>query len=291
MKHALRGIFPAMTTPFVKGLLDVRAARRHLTFLKEANVSGVVICGTTGEGLRLSSQERLELCKTARDVLQDTLVIMGVVTSHMQSALDQVNVAIQGGAHALLVAAPYYVKADHKGLYTYFETLHTHTNLPIILYNNPGRLGFELSFPLLEELARLPRILGIKESSPSLDRLLVLKNMHSWSVLGGDDATWPAFLALGSTGLISVGANIAPSLYVDHFKAWQQDDLKKMNTLQTRLEILHNILGAYPNPKAINYACALKGWGDGSTRLPQSPLTQNQQDQFSEALHNAGLLT
>lgn len=278
------GVFPAVITPFVKTLFDLRAAKRHLAFLADAGVSGVVMCGTTGEGLALSDDERFELCTAARDAFPDKPVIMGVVAAHIKSALEHVTVAQQAGASALLVTAPYYVKADLAGLFHYFNTIHTHTDLPIILYNNPGRLGFELSFALLENLANLPRMVAIKESSPALDRVLSLTKMHSWSLLGGDDSTWPAFLALGGRGLISVGANIAPKLYMDYWTAWQRHDLAATQTLLPRLNDLHALLALYPNPKAINYACALKGWGDGSTRLPQSPLTQVEQDQLAEAL-------
>ena len=290
MQLSFHGVFPAVITPFVKTLFDLRAAKRQLAFLAEADVSGVVMCGTTGEGLTLSDDERFELCTAARAAFPNKPVIMGIVTSHIQSALDQVTVAQQAGADALLVAAPYYVKADPAGLFDYFDAIHTHTTLPIVLYNNPGRLGFELSFSLLEKLTHLPRMVAIKESSPSLERVLMLKKIHNWSILGGDDTTWPAFLALGGDGLISVGANIAPKLYMDYWHAWQRQDLAATEALLPQLNALHALLGLYPNPKAINYASALKGWGDGSTRLPQSSLTQDEQDHFAEVLKEMGLV-
>ncbi len=290
MSSSLSGVFPAVITPFVKGKLATSAYEKHLHFLKEAGVSGVVVGGTTGEGLTLTPDERTHLCSVARDVFGDAPVFMGINAAHLEEAFMQIQSARMGGATGLLVSPPYYVKPDLQGLQNYFENIHNESDFLILLYNNPGRLGFELSLSLLGNLAHLPRVVGLKESSPSLERILTLKNITSWSLLSGNDGTWTAFLAMGGQGVISVGAGIAPELYVRHWQAWQNQDLATVQKLQEPLEKLHRALGLHPNPQAINYMCALKGWGDGSTRLPFSALKAAEKDALSNCMKQLELV-
>lgn len=289
--HAFYGVLPAIITPLQNDQIAYEAFKNHLAFLKAHDVDGVVVSGTTGAALTLSLDEQKNLCAKAVEIFKDKPVIFGINAACLSHALQQAHSAHEAGASALLVSPPFYVKPDAIGLYTYFESLHNAATLPLVLYNNPGRVGAEIPLSVFEKLATLPRVVGIKEASPQMGRIAPLKAMRDWSLLGGDDATWPAFLALGGAGIISVGANIAPHLYVDLCQAWQEKDLCKAQCAQEKLDALHAALGNYPNPIGIQTACAFKGWGDGRTRLPLTPLKAEEKEKMRTDLDALGVLS
>ncbi|MEH0002549.1 MAG: 4-hydroxy-tetrahydrodipicolinate synthase [Holosporaceae bacterium] len=288
----LHGVLPALSTPFKQGdKVDEKSFCAHLAFLKDAKVPGVVVAGTTGESLALSLEEKKQLFKLTRAALMENICIAGVACASLKDALKEAEVAQNQGMDALLVLPPYYVKADAKGLKDYFAALHQQTSCPLILYNNPSRLGFDLSPPLIQELTALPRVIGLKDASSDLSRAQLLCHpKNNWALLGGDDTTFAAFLAMQGQGLISVGANIAPHLYQTLLQAFDQNDLSLFKAVAQKLSALNQALAAHTNPKVIKYVLSLKGWGDGTLRIPLSPLSKGEKAHVEEVLTRLSLL-
>lgn len=267
------GIVPALPTPFTSVGLDLEAFQRHLDMLKAADIQGVVLAGTTGESLTLSALERRTLIKTTRLAWSDVTLIAGVCAAHTVEAVAQAKQAQDEGSDALLVLPPYYVKPDTKGLDTFFETLLSATDLPVLLYNNPARLGYELSLEWITRWAAHPGIVGLKEASPHLSRVVALKtSCPDFALLSGDDTTFPGFIALGGDGVISVGANALPALYLQAWTAYTSDDLRTFATATRQLAAFHTHLASMPNPCGLKTCLAHLGLGSTYTRVPQTPL-------------------
>ena len=288
----LHGVLPALPTPFKQGgAVDEKSFCAHVAFLKEVKVPGVVVAGTTGESLTLSLEEKKQLFKLTRSALTDSICIAGVACASLRDALKEAEVAQNQGMDALLVLPPYYVNADAQGLQDYFTALHQQTSCPLILYNNPSRLGFDLSPSLIQELAALPRVVGLKDASSDLSRpQLLYQPKKNWALLGGDDTTFAAFLAMQGQGLISVGANVAPHLYQALFQAFNQNDLGLFKSVAQKLSALNQALAAHTNPKVIKYALSLRGWGDGTLRIPLSLLSKDEKASVKKMLTHLSLL-
>jgi len=285
------GLFPALATPFREGLLDEGAFKTHLEWLCTHALKGVVVAGTTGESLTLTQTEKANLLTWARAIVKaPQKLIAGIALPHYKAVLLEAQSAESCGADALLVLPPYYVRADTKALEDFFINLHQHTSVPLIVYNNPGRLGFELSETLIKRLSTYPRILGLKEASPHLNRLLSFINLKTdWGLLSGDDITFPAFLSMGGHGIISVGANIAPHLYGDLITAFANNDLVGFKNSTEKLHLLHQALYCAPNPAPLKTALALRGWCGEEMRVPLSFLNQEERENLRHVLDSLGV--
>lgn len=272
-----RGVFPAVPTPFNGSVIDVDAFTKHLAALQQSNVTGVVVAGTTGESLALSNDERLLLLQTTKATIPKKRLICGIAAAALPEALSQARAAESAESDALLVLPPYYVKSDPKALLTFFQDILKATNLPIILYNNPSRLGFQLSVDLIVTLAQNNQVVSLKEADPDLDRVADLKKQcPDLPLLGGEDNLFPAFLAMGGDGLISVGANACPRLYTDLQNAWERNDLAAFKDLLPTLHTFHAAFQQAPNPAVIKYILSHLGFGEETLRVPLSTLADEQ---------------
>jgi 4-hydroxy-tetrahydrodipicolinate synthase len=285
--HPFYGIFVALATPFKGGEIDEEKLQTHLEFLLSEGVSGVVPCGTTGESVALSLEERGRLIRLCVDFFKGKgHVIPGTGAMTTADALTYTRQAQEAGADGALVVSPYYVKADPEGVKKYYETLAEKTSFPLILYSNPGRTGFEIPVSLIRSLVEsCPLIMGLKDSSTDLTRPMALASLNRpFSLLSGEDATFPAFLAQGGHGIISVGANVAPSLYRQLYEAWCQGDLPTFSHLGRTLYSLSETLFKTPSPGPVKYALSLEGYGGPETRLPLAPLTPEHREEIQKVL-------
>ncbi len=292
------GSLVALITPFkdgaVKdGAVDEEAFQSLVEWQIAEGTHGLVPCGTTGESPTLSHHEHrrvVEMCVEAAD--GRVPVIAGSGSNSTEEAIALTRHARQAGADAALVVTPYYNKPTQEGLYQHFKAIHDSTELPIIIYNIPGRSVVDLSVATMARLAQLPNIVGVKDATANLARPLDTRLAigPSFCQLSGEDATVVAFLAQGGVGCISVTANVAPAECAALHDAWRIGDYEAVFRLRDRLGPLHNALFVETNPAPIKYAVSLLGRSSDAVRLPLVPVTEATRQQVRAAMAGLGLI-
>jgi len=289
------GSIPALVTPFRDGAFDEEAFRRLVDWQIENGSSALVPCGTTGESSTLSNAEHhrvIEVC--VEQAAGRVPVIAGCGSNDTMNALLHMNFSRKCGASAALCVAPYYNRPSQEGLIAHFSYLVEHCDLPIILYNVPGRTVTDLKPETVCELAnRFPgRILGIKDASGDLSRVTDHRMgiEQDFCQLCGDDELWLAFSAAGGAGCISVTANVAPRLCADFQQACAENDLARARELNDLLYPLHYAMFEDASPGPVKYALSrVHGWVNDSVRLPLVPCNEGARKAVDAALEHAGL--
>ncbi len=288
------GLYTALITPFDGTRIDTEAFCRLIEYQIAAGVDGLVVCGTTGESPTLTPSEYEQLVRLCvKTVAGRVAVIVGTGGNNTRKTVENTQFAKKAGADAALIVTPYYNKPTQQGLFEHYSAVHDATDLPIILYNVPGRTGVNLSVETIARLAELPRIAGIKDAVADIMRPLKIRaavKKRDFSVLSGEDATIVAFLAHGGDGCISVTANVAPTLCAGLHRAWRNKDWQEVERLRDLLWPLHEIMFIETNPSPVKYAASLLGFGDGSVRLPLCRISPQSETAVRETLHSAGLL-
>jgi 4-hydroxy-tetrahydrodipicolinate synthase len=265
----IRGSITALITPFKNGELDEKSLRNIIAWQVAEGTNGLVPVGTTGESPTLSHKEH-----------------MRVVELCVQVAAGRVPVI------AALSVAPYYNKPTQEGLYRHFAAIAEAVDLPIVLYNIPGRSIVEISVETMARLARIANIVGVKDATGNMarasrDRAALPKEFIR---LSGEDATTLGFMAHGGRGCISVTSNVAPKLCAEFQKACLAGDYAKALTYQDRLMALHDALFCEASPAPTKYAASLLGLCEPEARLPIVPLTGHGRETVRAAMAAAGLL-
>ncbi len=273
-----KGSIPAVITPFIGKRVDFDSLTKVLNHLIDNGSHGLVPCGTTGESPTLSHDEHKKIIEeTIRITDKRIPVIAGTGSNNTLEAIEYTDHAKNSGADAALVVTPYYNKPTQKGLYEHFKAIAEKTNIPIIIYNIPGRSIVDMSIETMIELSKIKNIIGVKDATNDLFRpLLTRKKMQSeFCYLSGEDGTALAYLAQGGHGCISVTANVAPKLCSELHIAWQESNIKKAQEINLKLSLLHNALFVESSPGPVKYAASLLGLCHENTRLP---LTQIKDD-------------
>lgn len=288
----LKGSLTALITPFRRGNIDGEAFARFIEFQIGEGTQGLVVCGTTGESAVMTPEEHaraIELCvKTAAKRVP---VIAGTGTNDTQKTLRMTLKAQELGADAALVVTPYYNKPSQEGLYRHFKYIHDETDIPLVIYNVPGRTGVNIAVETVGRLAELPRVVGIKDATPDILRPIKLRKAagKDFAILSGEDATVVAFLAHGGDGCISVTANVAPRLCRRLHDAWANGDFAEVARLRDLLLPLHEAMFVETNPCPVKYAASLLGFGDGSLRLPLWEISDASKQRVRDAMKAAGI--
>ncbi len=288
-----RGSITALITPFRNGHIDEVAFQSLVAYQIAAGTHGLVPCGTTGESPTLSHEEHRRVITLCVEAAEGRVpVIAGTGSNSTAEAIALTRHAHAAGASAALVVTPYYNKPTQEGLYQHFKAIHDNVDIPIILYNIPGRCTVDLSPNTMVRLAKLPNIIGIKDATADLNRPLRTRLAvgPTFCQLSGDDATVVAFLAQGGHGCISVSSNIAPSLCAQLHNAWRAGELAKVFALRDRLMPLHDALFCETSPGPVKYAAALLGLCADETRLPLWEITESSQRRVRETLSGLGLI-
>ena len=295
------GSIPALVTPFRDGAFDEKAFRRLVDWQIEQGSSALVPCGTTGESSTLSNAEHhrvIELCveQTAGRVP----VIAGCGSNDTMNALLHMTFAKKCGAQAALCVAPYYNRPSQEGLLAHFSYLAEHIDLPIVLYNVPGRTVTDLKPETVCELARRfpQQIVGIKDASGDLSRVTDhrmgidrIRGGKQFCQLSGDDELALPFNAAGGVGCISVTANVAPRLCADFQAACAANDLEKARELNDKLYPLHYAMFEDASPGPVKYALSrVHDWLFDELRLPLTPCNAAARKDVDAALVHAGLV-
>ena len=288
-----KGSFVALITPFKDGKVDEAAFVKLVEWQIEQGTHGLVPCGTTGESPTLSHDEHkrvVELCiKTARGRVP---VIAGAGSNNTVEAIELTAFAKQAGADAVLSVTGYYNKPSQEGIYRHFKAVNDAVDIPIVLYNIPGRTIVDISLETMTRLFELKNIVGVKDATANLARVSLQRQTMGpeFCQLSGEDATALGFNAHGGVGCISVTANIAPKLCAEFQDATLAGDFKKALEIQDRLMPLHHALFLDPNPAPAKYAASLLGFCANELRLPLVPASAATEEQVRSAMRSAGLL-
>jgi 4-hydroxy-tetrahydrodipicolinate synthase len=288
-----KGVFPALVTPFRDGAVDEEAFVRLVERQIAGGVHGLVPVGTTGETATLSHDEHrrvVELCiATAAGRVP---VIAGAGSNATAEAIELVRHAKAVGADAALVVTPYYNRPSQEGLYAHFAAIAEAVQLPVLVYNVPGRTSVDISNDTLARLAKLPNIVGIKDATGDLARASQQRLMcgEGWTMLSGDDPSALGYMAHGGHGCISVTANVAPeqvSAFFDEALAGKWPDALYG---QDRLIRLHKALFADASPSPTKFALAHLGLCAEDARLPIVPCSETARIEVLAAMRDAGVL-
>lgn len=290
-----KGSITALITPMSNdGSVDFPALGRFLDWQVGEGSSGVVPMGTTGESPTLTHDEHARVVEyTVQAVAGRVPVIAGAGSNSTAEAVLMARHAKAAGADGVLVVAPYYNKPTQEGLYRHFMAVADATDLPLIVYNIPGRSVVDVSVETMARLARHARIVGVKDATANLLRPIQVRRVIAhkpFNQLSGEDGTIVSFLAAGGDGCISVTANVAPRLCAELHRAWQDGRVADAMALQDRLSPLHDALFCESNPAPVKYAASLLGLAGETCRLPLAPLTEESRVKVREALAAVGLL-
>jgi 4-hydroxy-tetrahydrodipicolinate synthase len=297
--HALKmtkiqGSLVAIVTPMhADGSLDIPSLRKLIDWHIAEGTDGIVIAGTTGESPTVSVEEHCELIRIAVEHANKRIpIIAGSGANSTAEAVALTKSAKLSGADASLQVVPYYNRPTQEGMYQHFKKIAESVDIPIILYNVPGRTVADMSNETMLRLAKVPGIIGVKEASGNIGRNLELLRLapESFAVYSGDDATAVALLMCGGKGNVSVTANIAPKAMHEMCKAAMNGNIAEAIAINNRLIPLHNKLFIEPNPVPAKWALAEMGMIPTGLRLPLVGLSAQYHDTVRDALREAGVL-
>ncbi|QBQ97809.1 4-hydroxy-tetrahydrodipicolinate synthase [Paraburkholderia pallida] len=290
----LRGSIPAIVTPMHEdGSLDLPAFRKLIDWHVEEGTDAIVVVGTSGESATLDVEEHILMVKTAVEHAAGRMpIIAGAGGNSTAEAIELTKHAKSVGAQASLQVVPYYNKPTQEGMYRHFATIAEAVDLPVLLYNVPGRTVADMSNETILRLAQVPGIVGVKEATGNIDRAahLIKHAPEGFKIFSGDDPTAIALMLLGGHGNISVTANVAPRQMSELCRAALEGDAKTARAIHLRLLSLHKNLFIESNPIPVKWALQELGRIEGGIRLPLTPLDARYHDVVRTALREAGLI-
>ncbi len=291
----ITGSIVAIVSPMHEdGSLDLPGLRKLVDFHVQEGTDAIVVVGTTGESPTVDVEEHHLLIETVIAQAAGRIpVIAGTGANSTSEAIEMTRFAKAAGADAALSVVPYYNKPTQEGLYRHFKTIAEAVDIPVILYNVPGRTVADLSNDTALRLAQIPNVVGIKDATGNLDRgcELIARAPEGFAVYSGDDPTACSLILMGAQGNISVVANVAPRLMHEMCVAALNGELSKARELHFRLHGLHRQLFCEANPIPVKWACQALGLiAEGGIRLPLTPLSPECHERVRGALRQAGLL-
>lgn len=293
LKMMIKGSIVALVTPmFEDGSIDRDSLRQLIDWHIAEGTDGIVIVGTTGESATVSPEEHCELVKLAVDHVAGRIpVIAGTGGNSTAEAIALTQHAKQVGADASLQVVPYYNRPTQEGMYRHFRAIAEAVELPVILYNVPGRTVADMSNETVVRLAQLDNIVGLKDATGNIGRGIELLSQvdPSFAVYSGDDPTAMALMFCGGAGNISVTANVAPRAMHELCEAAMAGDIARAVAINNRVLGLHSKLFVEPNPVPVKWALAEMGKMPGGLRLPLAPLSAQYHDTLRATLVQAGV--
>jgi len=281
------GACTALVTPFANGKVNFTMLEILLQRQMDAGIGTVVLCGTTGESPTLSTEEKLAIFRHAREYCgSGCTIIAGTGSNSTRQAIDLSRAAESCGADGLLIVTPYYNKATPEGLYAHYRAISCAVNIPVILYNVPGRTGVDIPVQVYQKLTQVPNIAGVKEASTDISKVLKIRaqcpdDFCVWS--GNDEMTIPV-IALGGSGVISVVSNVVPARMQAMTQKALRGDLACANSLQKELLPLMDTMFCEVNPIPVKAAMKILGYDCGNCRLPLTPLLPEHEQKLMELL-------
>lgn len=290
---AIRGSMPALVTPMKDGAVDEDALRALVDWQIAEGSHGLVPVGTTGESPTLSHAEHERVIQIVVEQAAGRVpVIAGAGSNNTAEGVRLVQHAEKVGADAALVVTPYYNKPTQEGLYLHFQALHDCCELPIIIYNIPGRSVIDMSVETMGRLSELPRIVGVKDATGDVVRVSKqrARSGKDFIQLSGEDASALGFNAHGGVGCISVTANVAPRLCAEFQEATLAGDWARALELQDRLMPLHTAIFLEPGLAGAKYGLSVLDHCQNEVRLPLVPVSKPVEGEIRAAMVHAGLI-
>jgi len=289
-----KGAFVAIVTPFKDGKVDEESLRKLIDFQIEQGTHGIVPCGTTGESATLSFEEHERVVEiTVEHVNKRVPVIAGTGSNNTEEAIRLTKHAQKVGADGALMISPYYNKPTQEGLYRHFEKVAASADIPIIVYNIPGRTAVNMEPSTIERLSKIENIVGIKEAAGSIKQVMeiIARCGDDFAVLSGEDYITFPLLALGGKGVISVVSNVAPKDMATMCDLALAGKLEEARDLHYKLLPLCNILFCETNPVPVKAALAMMGKiSSDEVRLPLVPLSDTNREKLRGVLKDYGLI-
>lgn len=285
------GLSVAITTPFKDGDVDYDRLREQIEFQIDAGTTCIVPAGTTGESPTLSHDEHDRLItEVVQCVAGRVKVMAGTGSNSTAEALRLTKRAADEGIDATLQVAPYYNKPTQEGLYQHFKAIAEHVDIPVCVYNIPGRTAKEIAVETIQRLADVPGIAMVKEATGKLDQCSAILSSTDLTVLSGDDSLTLPMMSVGAEGVISVVGNVAPRPMVELVNAALAGDFKTARQHHHRMfQLCSSMLGLATNPIPIKAAMQMLGRDSGELRLPMTPLEDSLAEQLRETLFAFGL--
>jgi 4-hydroxy-tetrahydrodipicolinate synthase len=297
IRSRIKGSLPALITPFKDGKVDEAAFRKLVNWQIAEGSSGLVPVGTTGESPTLSHEEQMrviEIC--VEETAGRVPVIAGAGSNSTDEAISLTKFCKDVGCDAVLSVTGYYNKPSQEGQYRHFMAIAEAVDIPILLYNIPGRAIVEISVETMARLAKHKNIIGVKDATanlmrPSRERNAIGKATHGkeWLLISGEDGTALGYNAHGGSGCISVTANVAPKLCAEFQAASLAGDYAKARDYQNRLMPLHDAMFCEPSPAPAKFGASLLGLCTPDVRLPLVEATDAAREQVKKAMAGAGL--
>lgn len=291
--NMITGSLVAIVTPMHEdGSLDLDGMRRLVDFHVREGTDAIVVVGTTGESPTVSVEEHHELIRVVvKHAAGRIPVIAGTGANSTAEAIEMTKFAKEAGADAALSVVPYYNKPTQEGLYRHFKAIAEAVDMPVLLYNVPGRTVADLGNETALRLAQIPNIVGIKDATGNVDRFseLIARAPKGFAVYSGDDSSACALMMMGGAGNISVVANIAPRMMHEMCAAALAGNFVKARELNFRMLALHRQLFCEANPIPVKWACQQLGLIEAGIRLPLTPLSAECHERVRAAMRQAGL--
>ena len=287
------GSLVAIVTPFRKGKVDERALADLIEWQIASGTNGIVPCGTTGESATLSHDEHNRVIELTVEVVRRRVpVVAGTGSNSTEEAIALTKHAKQAGADGALLITPYYNKPTQEGLYLHYQAVAEAVDLPLVLYNIPGRTGVNMLPATIARLTALPTVVGVKEGSGSVQQASDLVQMcgERLTVLAGDDALTLPMMAVGGKGVITVTANIMPAEMAALVSAFTEGKIEESRRIHFKLSPLFAALFFETNPIPVKEALSLMGKIDPGLRLPLCPMAQDPREKLIEVLKEASLI-
>lgn len=284
----LKGVITALITPFLdNGTLDEEGLRANIRFQIEQGVDGVVALGTTGESPTLSEQEKVRIVQIAKEECADRIHLMvGTGSYSTEQTIRQSRLAEELGADSCLVINPYYNKPNQEGIYHHYKSVAEAIQIPLILYNHPGRTGSQINPETILRLSDILNIVGIKDATEDLSSMTEWMEQvdPDFSVFTGVDALTLPTIAIGGHGAISVASNVVPKEMSNYTSAALQGDFNTARDLHYHLVSLFKALSIDTNPIPVKAAMNALGMSAGPCRLPLSPLSSEKMQTLKDTL-------
>ena len=286
-KPLFTGVCTALVTPFLNREVNYPMLEQLLRRQMDAGIEAVVICGTTGEAPTLSDEEKLNLFRCAKEYAGDQMMIIaGTGSNCTEHTISLSKAAVSVGVDGLLVVTPYYNKATPSGLVSHYKAIADAVDIPIILYNVPGRTGVDIPVSVYKQLSRIPNIAGVKEASADITKITKIiaacgKDLPIWT--GNDEMITPA-MALGALGVISVVSNVIPEETRALAGSALAGDFDIASALQIEIQPLLEMLFCEVNPIPVKAAMKLIGYDCGCCRLPLTDITPENLERLHRAL-------
>lgn len=290
----IRGSIVALVTPLLpNGQVDYPTLRKLIDWHIAQGTDCIGVVGTTGESPTVNVEEHCEIIRVAVEQSAGKVPIMaGCGANSTAEAIELAQFAQKVGANCQLQVVPYYNKPTQEGQYLHFAAIAEAVDLPVILYNVPGRTVADMSHETVLRLTKVPGIVGIKEATGNIERAqwLIKETPTDFAVYSGDDPTAVALMLCGGQGNVSVTANVAPKLMHELCKAAMAGDVEAAMDIQFKLLTVHKHLFVEPNPIPVKWAMERMGLCGGTLRLPMTPLSEHLKPSIEAALRSAGLI-